>query len=275
MNLREYIYNNLKKINIDKDNLTAETNFILKFKFGINNPYSDIDINNIDYDDLNNIFSERKTGKPLQYILNTSEFMGEKFFVNENVLIPRPETELLVRKVIDIAKLIQNPKILDIGTGSGCIPIIVKKHISCSNIYSCDISDDAIKVAEFNAKNINTNINFIKSDLFNNIDTKFDIIVSNPPYIPPQEKNYIQKEVTFEPDTALYTNDDKGIEFYEKIIADSHKFLNKNGYICFEIGINQSELVKKIFMDYNFTKIEIIKDLDNIDRVIFARINNE
>ena len=193
-----------------------------------------MDITNINFEELENIFSERKQGKPLQYILNISEFMGEKFFVNENVLIPRPETEILINKVIDIAKTIQNPEILDIGTGSGCIPIIVKKIIPISDIYSCDISDEAIKIAKVNANNIDTNIHFIKSDLFQNINMKFDIIVSNPPYIPPNEKPYIQKEVTFEPDLALYTNDLKGIEFYRKIIANASEYLNTKGYLCFE-----------------------------------------
>ncbi|MCQ2958268.1 MAG: peptide chain release factor N(5)-glutamine methyltransferase [Candidatus Gastranaerophilales bacterium] len=272
MDIRKYILDNLKQINIQNEDLTAETNFILKYMFNINNPYIDTDYDNVDINKLNKVFAERETGKPLQYILNTAEFMGEKFFVDENVLIPRPETEILVRKVMEFAKNFNNPKILDIGTGSGCIPIMLKKHISNAKISSCDVSEKAINVAKKNAIELKTNIHFIHSDLFQNITEKFDIIVSNPPYIPPQEKTNIQKEVRFEPDLALYTNDKMGIEFYEKIIKSSSEFLNDNGYLCFELGIKQSELVKNLFIKYNFDNIEIIKDLDNIDRVICARI---
>jgi len=272
MKIRSYILKNLKDINIQESEVSAETNFIMRNYLNINNIYIDNEISNEQIKNLNFILKKRKSGMPLQYIIGISEFMGEKFVVDENVLIPRPETEILVRKAIEIAQQNNLLKILDIGSGSGCIAIMLAKSLQNTNITSIDISEKAIDVAIRNANKLNVNVNFIQSNLFENINEKFDIIVSNPPYIPPQEKANIQKEVSFEPDLALYTKDNQGIEYYEKIIAQAKNYLNKNGYILFELGINQYKIVKTLFLDYNFHDIEIIKDLDNIERVIYARI---
>ncbi len=274
MKRRQYILDNLRQIGIYSSELSAETNFIIQNLFGTSDIYCDTDISEEDIFKINEIIEKRKIGIPLQYILSVADFMGEKFFVNKNVLIPRPETEILVRKTAEIAQNFTQPKILDIGSGSGCIAIILSKILK-SKVFSCDISEDALLVARQNSKNLNANVDFIHSDLFENINDKFDIIASNPPYIPPKEKTTIQKEVSFEPDLALYTKDDSGIEFYEKIISQSGKYLKHKGYLLFELGINQFEIVKKLFMDYNFSDIEIINDLDNIERVILARNNNE
>ena len=215
-----------------------------------------------------------RTGNPVQYIIGFADFMGEKFIVNKNVLIPRDETEILVTKAIELALKTNSKKILDIGTGSGCIACSIAKAINGS-ILGVDISKEALKVANQNAKKLilDKRVYFKESDIFSNLNgEKFDIIVSNPPYIPPQEKAHIQKEVLKEPDLALYTKDDKGLEFYEKIIPNAPKHLNPKGYILFELGIRQSEYVKNLLLQNGFKNIQIEKDLANIDRVIFAQI---
>ncbi len=217
-----------------------------------------------------------KTRKPIQHIIGFADFMGEKFIVNPSVLIPRDETEILVRKAIEIINKNNFKIALDVGTGSGCIACMIAKHTDCQ-IIGLDISTDALNTALDNASRLNlfNKAIFRKSDIFSNVKPgeSFDIIVSNPPYIPPSQKENIQKEVSFDPEIALYTKDDKGIEFYEKIINDAPKILNENGYLLFELGIGQAELVKNL-MNKSFSKIEIIKDLAGIERVICGRLNS-
>lgn len=218
-----------------------------------------------------------KTKKPIQYIIGLADFMGEKFSVNPSVLIPRDETEILVRKAVEIINQNKFKQALEIGTGSGCIACMVAKLTSCQ-VIGLDISTEAIHTAFSNMERMElfNKATFRKSDIYSKIrpEEKFDIIISNPPYIPPKLKATIQKEVSFEPENALYTNDEKGLEFYEKIIKDAPKFLNPKGYVIFELGIGQSQDVAQIFNTYHFTNIQIVKDLANIDRVIFANLKN-
>lgn len=215
------------------------------------------------------------TRQPIQYIIGQADFMGEKFIVNPSVLIPRDETEILVRKTIEIIKEKNFKTVLDIGTGSGCIACMVAKHTNAT-VIGADISFEAIETAFKNMEKFGlyNRALFRKSDLFSKIrqDEKFDVIVSNPPYIPPSQKSTIQKEVTFEPETALYTSDEKGLEFYEKIITQAPNYLNVNGYLLFELGINESLEVAQFMKEQGFKDIQIIKDLANIDRVIFGHI---
>lgn len=214
-----------------------------------------------------------KTREPIQHIIGFADFMGEKFIVNPSVLIPRDETEILVRKAIEIINKNDLKAALDVGTGSGCIACMIAKYTDC-RVIGLDISTDALNTALDNASRLNlfNKAIFRKSDIFSNVkpDESFDIIVSNPPYIPPSEKENIQKEVTFEPENALYTTDEKGLEFYEKITSEASKILNKGGYLLFELGIGQSQEVKN-FMKKDFENIEIIKDLAGIDRVIYGK----
>ena len=215
-----------------------------------------------------------KTREPIQHIIGFADFMGEKFIVNPSVLIPRDETEILVRKAIEIINKNDLKAALDVGTGSGCIACMIAKYTDC-RIIGLDISTDALNTALDNASRLNlfNKAIFRKSDIFSNVkpDESFDIIVSNPPYIPPSEKENIQKEVTFDPENALYTTDEKGLEFYEKITSEAPKILNKGGYLLFELGIGQSQEVKN-FMKKDFENIEIIKDLAGIDRVICGKL---
>lgn len=212
-----------------------------------------------------------KTHQPIQHIIGLADFMGEKFIVNPSVLIPRDETEILVRQAIEIINKNDFKMVLDIGTGSGCIACMIAKYTN-SQVIGLDISSDVLRTALDNASKLNLNNRaiFRKSDIFSNVKEgeTFDIIVSNPPYIPPQEKEKIQEEVKFDPEIALFTKDEKGLEFYEKITKEAPKVLNKGGYLMYELGIGQAEDVKKIMEEAGFTKIEIQKDLAGIDRVI-------
>ena len=216
---------------------------------------------------------------PIQYILGKCEFMNLVFNVNENTLIPRDETELLVveaEKIIEKFKECEKIKILDIGTGTWIIPItLAYKFQKKVEILGIDISTKALTVAIENAqKYLESNIAiFRKSDLFSNIKEKFDIIISNPPYIPKKMKSEMQGEVlNFEPETALFTDDDKGIEFYEKIITQGKNYLKENGFMLFELGINQSEDVEELFKQNDYKNIETTLDLAGIKRVIKAQI---
>ena len=216
-----------------------------------------------------------RTRKPIQQIIGYGYFMGEKFEVTKDTLIPRDETEFLVRKAVDIINKNNYKMALDVGTGTGCIACMVAKN-SIAQVIGLDISSEALQIALNNASRLNlyNKAIFRKSDIFSNVreSEKFDIVISNPPYIPLREKATIQKEVTFDPDLALYTKDEKGLEFYEKISKDAHKVLNPKGHIVFEVGQGQSEDVKNILLKNNFENVEIEKDLAGIDRVVSARL---
>ena len=216
-----------------------------------------------------------KTRQPIQHIIGYADFMGEKFIVNPSVLIPRDETEFLVRKAIEIINKNNFTMALDVGTGSGCIACMIAKYTQCQ-IIGLDISSDALNTALDNASKLNlfNKAIFRKSNIFSNVKPgeSFDIIVSNPPYIPPSEKEKIQTEVKFDPEQALFTQDEKGLEFYEKITKDAPRILNKGGYLLFELGIGQSNDVKSIMEKNVFQNIEIIKDLAGIDRVIVGNL---
>ena len=219
-------------------------------------------------------------GKPLQYITNCQEFMKLNFFVDQNVLIPQPDTEILVEKVLDTINKVkqlrgieENRKqekilVLDLCTGSGAIGISIKKYITDLEVYASDISKEALKIAELNAKNNDVQIQFINSDMLENIKIKFDIIVSNPPYIETKELEKLPKDVQNEPQLALDGGED-GLKYYKIIRDEGYKFLKDNGAILLEIGYNQNRSVPDLFRNNeNYKNIEIYKDLSNIDRVV-------
>ncbi len=206
---------------------------------------------------------------PIQYLIGYVDFYGYKLNVNKNVLIPRYETEYLVEKTINYVKQIFDRKvdILDIGTGSGAISIALKKNLK-SNITAADISREALDVAKENANINGTIIDFIESDVFSNVKKKFDVIISNPPYISEDEK-IMDSVKKYEPHLALYAKD-KGLYFYEKIIDESKKYLNKKFIIAFEIGWWQAESICNIAKKYyHDSKIIVEKDLSQKDRYIF------
>lgn len=213
-------------------------------------------------------------GMPLQYITNKQEFMNLEFYVDENVLIPQPDTETLVEEVINIAKDNKGKlKILDMCTGSGCIGISLAKNITNSDITMTDISKNALNIAKINCEKneIKNNVEFKESNMFKNISKKYDIIVSNPPYI---QKNIIKtlpKNVQKEPLIALDGGED-GLDFYKILVDEAYKFLNDEGYLCLEIGYDQKEEVIKLLNDNeNYKEICCKKDLSGNDRIIVAK----
>ena len=211
-------------------------------------------------------------GIPLQHITHHQEFMRMDFFVNEDVLIPRPDTEILVEEVIKIASKMNQPKILDLCTGSGAIAISIAKNVPDAEVYAIDISSKAIDVAKKNAKALNANVKFIKSNLFNNIEKiKFDIIVSNPPYIKTEVMDGLQDEVKKEPEIALDGGED-GLCFYKNIIDVAPQYLNENGFLAFEIGFDQAEEIKELMQMKGFKNIKIVKDFAGNNRVVIGNL---
>lgn len=216
---------------------------------------------------------EVKKGKPIQYITNHQEFMKLDFYVDENVLIPQPDTEILVEKVIEILKDKENTcSVLDMCTGSGAIGISIAKYIPKADVYVSDISRPALKIAQKNAlKNEVKNIHFILSDMFKCInEKKFDMIVSNPPYIETDIINGLPEEVKHEPHLALDGGKD-GLDFYRIFSVQSPLFLKPSGYLCLEIGYQQKEEVCKLLKN-NFKNIKIFQDYGGRARVIISEV---
>lgn len=214
-------------------------------------------------------------GEPVQYITGLQEFMKLNFFVTRDVLIPRQDTEVLVEEVIKIAKDIPNPVILDLCTGSGAIAVSLAKYIPNSKIYGIDISEKALEVAKKNAEfnGVKNSIEFRVSDLFNKIrNQKFDIIVSNPPYIKKEDIKLLPKDVQKEPKIALDGGTD-GLVFYSRIAKSAYKHLRRGGYLCLEIGYNQKLQVKKIIEGQKrYINFYCKKDLCENDRVVITQI---
>ena len=217
-------------------------------------------------DTLNEYVKKRLGHMPIQYILNKAYFCGLPLYVNENVLIPRFDTEVLVEEVLKISKKDKSKRILDICTGSGAIAIALKKLGGFERVDALDISDNALEVAKRNAKELNLDINFLKSDMFSSLtsEIKYDIIVSNPPYIQSDVVDTLESEVKdFEPRLAL-DGDADGMKFY-KIIAENYEdYLVDNGVLALEIGYDEANDIRALFEGKN---VVIKKDLANLDRV--------
>ena len=216
-----------------------------------------------------------KQGEPIEHITHQKEFMKLNFYVDENVLIPRQDTEILVEEVIGIAKKIKAKKILDLCTGSGAIAVSLAKYLENIEITALDISGKALDIAIANAKNnhVQDKITFVESDLFKNLgQEKYDIIVSNPPYIKKKEIETLDREVRKEPIIALDGGED-GLEFYREIVNKGYEYLKYGGYICLEIGYDQKEEVIQIIKNKNqYIKMYCKKDLFDNDRVIVTQL---
>lgn len=208
---------------------------------------------------------------PLQYIIGEQEFMGLRFKVNSNVLIPRQDTETLVEQVLKIVK--PGMKVLDLCTGSGCVLISVLKNAPELTGMGSDISKTALLVAKENAKLHEVDAEWVWSDLFDNITETFDVIMANPPYIPTGEILSLMPEVRdFEPENALDGGAD-GLDFYRKIAGQVKDYLNPGGYVYMEIGYDQGEAVSELMRNAGFTEVEVIKDLARNDRVVKGKGN--
>ncbi|MCM8789496.1 MAG: peptide chain release factor N(5)-glutamine methyltransferase [Candidatus Omnitrophica bacterium] len=227
------------------------------------------------------VLKRRISAEPIQYILGKAEFMGLEFKVTPDVLIPRPETEILVetgiKYVSGIGCQVSGKNILDIGTGSGCIAVSLAKLLPSAKVIATEISEKALELARCNAglNNVAENIRFIKSDLFIcNVlrTTRYDLIISNPPYIPSAVIDKLQPELQYEPRFALDGGKD-GLDFYRRIIKDAPEYLKRGGLLILEIGFKQRKKIENIFKNSGkFEIIEVVKDYNNIDRVIVTRI---
>lgn len=219
-------------------------------------------------EEYKNVLNKRAEHVPLQYITGEQEFMGIKFRVNESVLIPRQDTETLVGEALKIIR--PGMKVMDMCTGSGCILISILKNVVDVEGFGYDISKQALNVAKDNAKQNGVTATFEKSDLFEAVTETFDVIVSNPPYIPTEVIGSLMPEVAvYEPMQALDGKDD-GLHFYRRIVKDCKQYLNENGTILFEIGHDQGDAVSEILRYAGFKDVKVVKDLAGNDRVVIG-----
>lgn len=264
----------LKDNNFDTYSLDVEVLLMNVTGFSKTKLYTDFDytLTKEEFEKFESLFNRRLKNEPIAYIIGSCEFMGLNFLLNKDTLIPRGDTEILVEKAIDIIKENEFKSALDIGTGSGAIAISLAKYCNIL-VDAVDINKNALLKAMENAKlNDIKNINFIESDVFKNVDNKYDVIVSNPPYIRTDVIPTLDTNVKdYEPILAL-DGGESGLIFYEEIANNAHKYLNKGGYLLFEIGHDQARDVVKIMKDNNFCNINVLKDLSGLDRVVFGNI---
>ncbi|WP_411768875.1 peptide chain release factor N(5)-glutamine methyltransferase [Winogradskyella sp. A3E31] len=229
-----------------------------------------------------NALHELKQEKPIQYIIGATEFYGLNFKVNPNVLIPRPETEELVDLILKNYKATEHLKILDVGTGSGCIAVALGKQINNAEVFAVDISGEAIKIAKENALANGVNVSFVNTDILD-VNKRnswfagitFDIIVSNPPYVRELEKKEMKANVlNNEPETALFVDDSNPLVFYDAICEFAINKLNTNGQLYFEINQYLGPEMKALVDNYHFNDVRLKKDLAGNDRFVYGRFPN-
>ncbi|HEY0740581.1 MAG TPA: peptide chain release factor N(5)-glutamine methyltransferase [Chryseosolibacter sp.] len=276
--LREFV----SKLTLDRgaDELSAIGHVVLENVFKISRPDllrdTQIQINEAQQHKLDVIAQRLNTNEPLQYVLNEAHFYGRTFYVDPAVLIPRPETEELVSLVIDRCRgSKRRPKILDIGTGSGCIPITLALEIPGSTVSGLDKSKSALAVAERNAKALGANAKFFEHDILGGqlpLDS-VDVIVSNPPYIPLQEMSRMHANVTdFEPHLALFVENTDPFIFYSAIARIGKKILNPDGFIAVEINERFGNETRQVFVQEGYKHTETLKDMAGKDRFVVAQI---
>lgn len=225
------------------------------------------------------VLEELGQNRPLQHILGEGYFYGHIFHVNEHTLIPRPETEELVHLIIQENRSKKGLKIIDIGTGTGCIPISLALAMPANQYTAVDISTEAIQVAKTNAQTLQAEINFVQADILEwelvfDKDLKYDIIVSNPPYITAKEKEQMHSNVLeFEPHSALFVEEEAPLLFYDYIADFAQAHLNPNGTLYFEINQYLSKETKSLLLKKGFTKVDVIQDINGADRMIRAKLD--
>lgn len=263
---------NIKEL-IEKHGGTNENWLILEYLTGKKSVELKMDLRfcvDSIYNDFLEIIEKRKQNYPLQYIFGKWEFYGLELFVDESALIPRFETEILVDEILKLD--CKKDKILDIGCGSGAISLALADNLKKSYVYGIDINKEAIKLSNKNKEKLNLkNVDFFESDIFSNIKEKnFDIIVSNPPYIDEIDMKTLEKELSFEPQNALYGGKD-GLFFYKKIILGSLDYLSANGVLAFEIGYNQMKIISNLLIENGFEILLQKKDFAGFDRIIIGK----
>ena len=260
---------------LEKSEKIAEIEFLFEVVGGIK--YKDYILGKRISDDkkeliISCIRERTETDRPVQQIAGKAFFAGELFCVNENTLIPRPETELIIKVLKDYFGKDEKFKMLDIGSGTGCISITASKYFKNAYVLGIDNCQECVDAGLKNAKLLNCrNVNFLLSDVFSDINDEFDVIVSNPPYISYSDKSQVQPNVfRYEPHNALFA-ENNGYYFYEKIISQAHNYLCGKSILIFEIGINQENRIFELLKENNFAQIRIIKDFNNINRIISSK----
>ena len=280
MTIREILIKYMEKLSSISDTHKLDTEILLQKALGdVDRLYIQLNLDRKLSDEelkcFNEMINDRLNGRPIAYIVKNREFMALDFYVEEGVLIPRPDTEPLVEEVIELSKGMKDVNIVDIGTGSGAISVSLAKYIKNSYVYSLDISDKALSIGKKNAVNneVDDKIEFIKSDVFTGIkdrNLKLDIIVSNPPYIKKEDIKTLHTQVKdYEPYIALEGGED-GLDFYRTITEESLKYLKSNGILAFEVGHDQANDVCTIMENHGYKKIYTKKDLQGIDRVVIG-----
>lgn len=273
MQIKELVDRSLKKLsNADVEDfrnkffILAEKKLNLSKEVILSHGDNEIDVDK--YEMLEPYLDKIIEGIPVQYLVNEQEFYGLKFFVNENVLIPQPDTEIIVEEALNIIS--DGDRVLDLCTGSGVIGVTIanKKNV---NVVASDISKKALEVARINADNLgDSKVTLVESDLFEKIEGKFNVIVSNPPYIKKDVIRTLSKEVQNEPIIALDGGID-GLDFYKKIVEEALNYLEDGGYLLLEIGYDQKEEVLNLVINKNYKDIRVRKDLSNNDRVVIMQ----
>jgi len=273
--LKQYLFAHLKD-NYSGEEITVLKNLILENLTSL--PLAEIlkkekfQLTDKQFADFQRIVKRLQNNEPIQYIFGKANFYGMEFIVNQQVLIPRPETEELVEWILQENKM---AKILDIGTGSGCIAITLAAKNPNFRLWALDFSKDALAVAQQNAQIHNVNINFLEKDILQipNFEQKWDIIVSNPPYISENERFTLQKNVIdFEPHSALFVQEENPLIFYEKILQFAKNQLVPNGKLYFEINKNFGNEIKNLFQKFDFKNIILKKDISSNPRMIKGQI---
>lgn len=273
----EYGKQRLLECEIEDANLDAW--LLLEYVSGISRSWyfvhEDEEISEDDIEEYQILIEQRGKHIPLQQLTKEAYFYGMKFFVNENVLIPRQDTEVLVEQVLSLSKGKENLKLLDMCTGSGCILLALLANLKQASGTGVDLSEKALEVAQRNGKELGIEVSWVQSDLFDKVSGSYDIIVSNPPYIETSVIEGLMDEVKlYEPRMALDGTED-GLFFYREITMQAGKYLKNNGILAFEIGYNQGKAVSEFMKENGYKEVQVLQDLAGLDRVVTGRIEKE
>lgn len=273
----EYGKQRLLECEIEDANLDAW--LLLEYVSGISRSWyfvhEDEEISENDIEEYQILIEQRGKHIPLQQLTKEAYFYGMKFFVNENVLIPRQDTEVLVEQVLSLSKGKENLKLLDMCTGSGCILLALLANLKQASGTGVDLSEKALEVAQRNGEELGIEVSWVQSDLFDKVSGSYDIIVSNPPYIETSVIEGLMDEVKlYEPRMALDGTED-GLFFYREITMQAGKYLKNNGILAFEIGYNQGKAVSEFMKENGYKEVQVLQDLAGLDRVVTGRIEKE
>lgn len=273
----EYGKQRLLECEIEDANLDAW--LLLEYVSGISRSWyfvhEDEEISEDDIEKYQILIEQRGKHIPLQQLTKEAYFYGMKFFVNENVLIPRQDTEVLVEQVLSLSKGKENLKLLDMCTGSGCILLALLANLKQASGTGVDLSEKALEVAQRNGEELGIEVSWVQSDLFDKVSGSYDIIVSNPPYIETSVIEGLMDEVKlYEPRMALDGTED-GLFFYREITMQAGKYLKNNGILAFEIGYNQGKAVSEFMKENGYKEVQVLQDLAGLDRVVTGRIEKE